>query len=149
MSEKIEDLLSYCSRVDFGAVNLSGEEKEFCNELNIEIISLCKSMPDSTRIDALLFIMKYFKISLPDSTRIDALLFIMIYFKASFDKDLNFFKYFYVPAWSIIYWLIQSCPKEKGSSKEILIMQKQHMPWLCCYTLLMTISTTMNYRLRI
>lgn len=94
MSDKIEDLLSYCSRVDFGAVNLSGEEKEFCNELNIEIFSLCKSMPDSTQTDALLFIMKYLK--------------------ASFDKDLNFLKYFYVPAWSIIYWLIKSCPKEKG-----------------------------------
>ena len=93
MSDKIEGLLSYCSKIDFGAVSLSGEEKKFCNELNIEIFLLCKSMPDSTQTDALLFIMKYFK--------------------ASFDKDLNFFKYFYVPAWSIIYWFIQSCPKEK------------------------------------
>lgn len=94
MGDKIEDLLSYCSRVDFGAVNLSNGEKEFCNELNIEIISLCKSMPESTQTDTLLFIMKYFR--------------------ASFDKDQNFFKYFYVPAWSIIYWLIQSFPTENG-----------------------------------
>ncbi|HOP46806.1 MAG TPA: radical SAM protein [Desulfobacteraceae bacterium] len=94
MSDKIDNLLLYCSKIDFGAVNLSGEEKEFCNELNIEIFSLCKSMPDSTQTDALLFIMKYLKVSS------------IIY--------VNFFKYFYVPAWSIIYWLIQSCPKEKG-----------------------------------
>ena len=93
MSDKIEDLLSYCSKIDFGVVNLSSREKEFCNELNIEIFSLCKSMPDSTQTDALLFIMKYFK--------------------AFFDKDRNFLQYFYVPAWSIIYWLIQSCPEEK------------------------------------
>jgi len=93
MSEMIEDFLSYCTKIDFGAVNLSGEEKEFRNELNIEIISLCKSMPDSIQTDALLFLMKYLKVS--------------------FDKDLNFVRYFYVPAWSIIYRLIKSCPKEK------------------------------------
>jgi len=93
MKDKLEDLLSSCSEIDFGAVNLSDGEKEFCDELNNEILSLCKSLPESTQIDALLFFMRYFRIP--------------------FDHELNFFRYFYVPAWSIIYWLIHSGPCDK------------------------------------
>jgi hypothetical protein len=88
MDNKISHLRSSCSKIDFGAINLAGEEKKFCREWNYEIISLCKSLPESTQTDALLFFMKYSK--------------------ASF-KDLNFFRMYYVPAWSIIYWLIKSC----------------------------------------
>jgi len=29
MEDKIEDLLSFCSEIDFGAVNLSNGEKKF------------------------------------------------------------------------------------------------------------------------
>jgi hypothetical protein len=89
MNNKISDLRSSCSKIHFGAVNLSGEEKKFCHEWNREIISLCKSLPESTQTDALLFLMKYSK--------------------ASFE-DLNLFRMYYVPAWSIIYWLVKSCP---------------------------------------
>jgi hypothetical protein len=94
MEGKIEDLLSSCSEIDFGDLNLSDGEKEFCNELNNEIISLCKSLPESTQTDASLFFMRYLR--------------------TSFGEELNFFRYFYVPAWSIIYWLIQSSPDDKG-----------------------------------
>ncbi|MFO7739411.1 MAG: hypothetical protein R6V46_13110 [Desulfatiglandaceae bacterium] len=87
MNDKSDDLLYLCSRIQFNAVNLSPGEKKFCNKLNIEVISLCKSMPDSTQTDALLFAMKYLQ--------------------TSFEENLNFFQYFYVPAWSIIYWLIE------------------------------------------
>lgn len=94
MEDKIEDLLSPCSEIDFGDVNLSGGEKEFCKELSNEIILLCKSLPESTQIDALLFFMRYAR--------------------TSFGEELNFFKNYYVPAWSIIYWLIESSHDDKA-----------------------------------
>ena len=100
MEGKIEDLLSSCSEIDFGDLNLSDGEKEFCNELNNEIISLCKSLPESTQTDASLF------------------------FMTSFGEELNFFRYFYVPAWSIIYWLIQSSPDDKGLEQKDIINAK-------------------------
>jgi hypothetical protein len=87
-------LLTSCSTISFGDIRLSAEEKEFCRELNDEIISLCESLPDSMQTDALLFIMNYLKTFI--------------------NEDLNFFRYFYAPAWSIIYWLIQSGPNENG-----------------------------------
>jgi hypothetical protein len=93
MENEFEDLLVSCSAIDFGTVSLSNDEKEFCRDLNNEIILLCKSLPESAQTDALLFLMKYSRIS--------------------FGEDLNFLKYYYVPAWSILYWLIQSCPGEK------------------------------------
>ena len=87
MDEKIEDLLSFCSEINFGAVNLTDGEKKFCSEWNSEIISLCKSLPESTQTDALLFFMRYSGLS--------------------FGEEINFFRTYYVPTWSIIYWLIQ------------------------------------------
>ena len=93
MEYKVEDLLSFCSEIDFGAVNFSNGEKEFCRELNNEVISLCKSLPESTQTDALLFFMRYFRIP--------------------FGQELSIFMNYYVPAWSIIYWLIQSATEGK------------------------------------
>ncbi|MCK4817830.1 class 1 isoprenoid biosynthesis enzyme, partial [bacterium] len=84
----------YCSEIEFGTVNLSDGEKEFCSEWNNEIISLCKSLPQSTQTDALLFFMRYSGIS--------------------FSEELNFFRTYYIPTWSIIYWLLQSGLNEKG-----------------------------------
>jgi hypothetical protein len=98
MADKIKDLLSSCSEIDFGAVNLSDTEKEFCSELNNEIVSLCKSLPESTQTDALLLFMRYFRIP--------------------FGQGLSFFRNYYVPAWSTIYWLIQSAPEGKGLAQE-------------------------------
>jgi hypothetical protein len=93
MDDKISDLLYSCSEVDFGDVNLSDGEKKFCREWNNESILFCKTLPDSTQTDALLFFLKYAK--------------------TSFEK-LNLFRLYYVPAWSIIYWLIQSGPGGSG-----------------------------------
>jgi len=93
MEDKIAKLLSSCSEIDFGDVRLSREGKKFCHEWNKESILLCKSLPASTQTDALLFFIKYAKTSL---------------------EKLNLFRMYYVPAWSIIYWLIQSGPGGKG-----------------------------------
>ena len=87
MNDKFDNLLAACSEMNFGAVDLSNGQKAFCTDLNDEIFSLCRSMPESTQTDALLFFMQYLRTSL--------------------GKELNFLKYFYAPAWSIIYWLVQ------------------------------------------
>lgn len=98
MENRIENLLSFCSQVDFGAVNLSVKEKEFCNEMNDEVISLCKSLPEPAQIDAIFFLMRYFRIPI--------------------GQELSIFMHYYVPAWSIIYWLIQSADAHKRFSQE-------------------------------
>lgn len=90
MKENIEDLISTCSQTDFGAVTLSDGERIFRSEMNHEIISLCKSLPQSAQTDALLFIMQYSGIR--------------------FGQELNFYGYYYAPSWSILYWLDQSAP---------------------------------------
>jgi len=90
MEERIADLLSFCSRVDFGVVNLSREEEVFRGELDQEMLSLCEYLPKSMRTEAALFLVKYLQ--------------------ASFSGGLNFINYFYAPAWSILFWLHRSCP---------------------------------------
>ena len=91
MEDKLEDFLSSCSKIDFGSVDLSGREEEFYKGFNGEIISLCESLPESIQTDALLFFMKYSGLSI--------------------GHKLNFFKNYYVPSWSIVYWLIH-CERE-------------------------------------
>ncbi|MEE4261810.1 MAG: hypothetical protein V2I56_03910 [Desulfobacteraceae bacterium] len=93
MEIKIENFFLSCSEIDFGAVNLSDGEKEFCSELNNEVFSLCKSLPESTQTQALLLFMEYFRIS--------------------FGQEYSFFMNYYAPAWSIIYWLIHSGSESK------------------------------------
>lgn len=87
MEDKLKNFLSSCSEMHFGVVKLSEKENEFCHELNGEVVSLCKALPESTKIEALLFFMRYFRI--PDG------------------KTFSFFMKYYVPAWSIIFWLSQ------------------------------------------
>jgi len=88
MEGRIADLLSFCSLINFGAVNLSREEEAFRGELNREMLSLCEYLPESMRTGAALFLVKYLH--------------------TSFIGGLNFFDYFYAPAWSILFWLRQS-----------------------------------------
>ncbi len=97
MENKIAEMLSSCSRIDFGGVRLSEEEKKFCREWNRESILTCKTLPDSTQTDATLFFIKYAKTSL---------------------EKLDLFRMYYVPAWSIIFWLIQSGPGGRGLRRQ-------------------------------
>jgi hypothetical protein len=60
MEAKFEKLLTSCSELDFGAVNLSEGEIEFYHQLNNEIISLCKSLPESTQTEAIIFSIHFF-----------------------------------------------------------------------------------------
>ena len=93
MEDRIADLLSFCSRIDFGAVNLSREEEAFRGELNREMLSLCEYLPKSMQTKAALFLMEYLQ--------------------TSFADGLNFVNYFYAPAWSILFWLHRSCPDDR------------------------------------
>jgi hypothetical protein len=98
MKDRIADLLSLCSRIDFGTVNLSQEEEEFRGELNQEILSFCEYLPKSMRTEAALFLVKYLR--------------------TSFIGSLNFVNYFYAPAWSILFWLHRSCPDNRKLDPE-------------------------------
>ncbi len=93
MDNRITDLLSFCSHVDFGKVNLSREEERFRDELNREMLSLCEYLPNSMRTKAALFLVEYLQ--------------------ASFSSGLNFVNYFYAPSWSILFWLLRFCPDNK------------------------------------
>lgn len=91
MENRTTNVLSFCSQIDFGTVKLSREEEAFRGDLNREMLSLCKHLPKSMRTKAALFLVEYLH--------------------ASFSDGPNFVNYFYAPAWSILFWLHQSCPE--------------------------------------
>lgn len=93
ITESPVDRVLACAKIDFGIICLSEAEKVFCRQLNREILLLCKSMPESTQVDGFSFLMRYAGIS--------------------FNQEINFFTNYYVPAWSVIYWMIDSCSEGK------------------------------------
>jgi hypothetical protein len=99
MEGRIADLLSFCSRVDFGTVKLSREEEAFRGELNREMLSFCTCLPKSMQTEAVLFLVRYLR--------------------ASFSDGVNFVNYFYAPAWSILFWLHRSCPDNRLDRKHM------------------------------
>jgi hypothetical protein len=85
MKTKIREFLFYCKTMDFGKVELSKMESAFYRRFSNEILSLCRSLPESIQTDAMLFLMQYSGIKLGD--------------------ELDFFANYYSPMWSILYWL--------------------------------------------
>ncbi len=77
--------LLYCKMIDFGKVEFSWLESAFYKRFNSQVLSLCRSLPESAQTDAMLFLMKYSGLNLGD--------------------EVDFFSHFYPPAWSILYWL--------------------------------------------
>jgi hypothetical protein len=100
MEGRIADLLSFCSRIDFGTVNLSREEEGFLRELNREMLSFCEHLPKSMRTEAAFFLAEYLR--------------------TSFNDGLNFVNYFYAPSWSILFWLGRSWPKKRKLDPEYM-----------------------------
>lgn len=98
MEDKIEKFLSECSELNFGVVELSGEQEEFFRKFHREIASLCDSLPESTRVDALLFLVEYLGMQ--------------------FDGEFNFFKNYHASAWSIIFWLTRYGDDDGALSQE-------------------------------
>ncbi len=85
MKGRIRNFLHYCETIDFGKVELSKMEKIFCLHFSNEILSFCRSLPQSVQTDSILFLMRYSGLNLGD--------------------ELDFFTNYYPPAWSILYWL--------------------------------------------
>jgi hypothetical protein len=69
--------------INFGAVAPLGEELSFCNELNGAMLELVRSLPPSVQTGALLSLMRYSRLS-PG-------------------EPLDFFRYYPVPSWSVIF----------------------------------------------
>jgi hypothetical protein len=88
MDDNPHQFLSSLSGFDFGTVSLSNDQIVFHREMNDEIISLCRSLPKSSQTSAFMFLMNYSGIS--------------------FGSELNFFRNYYAPAWSVIYWIAKS-----------------------------------------
>lgn len=85
MKNELLDFLLCCESTDFGKPDLANEEKAFYRPFNEEILSLCRSLPDAARTDAMLFLMRYGGMQ--------------------FGDRLDFFANYYAPSWSILYWL--------------------------------------------
>jgi hypothetical protein len=98
MKNTIESLLSNCSGKDFGTIDLSSDQKAFYGNFNRSILLLCETLPESAQTDALLFFMRYSGLSI--------------------GQELDFFKNYHVPSWSMIYWLAQYLTDNQGLSKE-------------------------------
>jgi MoaA/NifB/PqqE/SkfB family radical SAM enzyme len=74
------------TRIDFGAVSLSDAQQRFYRRFNEANVTLCGTLPDAVRQDALVFLKRYS--GMRNNQRLD------------------FYKNYYPPAWSIIYWLV-------------------------------------------
>jgi hypothetical protein len=85
MTRRIKDFLLYCKTLDFGEGKLSETESVFYRRFSNEIVALCRSLPESTQTDSILFLMQYSGANLADG--------------------LDFFGNYYPPTWSVIYWL--------------------------------------------
>jgi hypothetical protein len=85
MKSRIRDFLHNCETIDFGKVKLSKMEGTFYQRFSNEILSLCRSLPESVQTDSMLFLMQYSGVNLGD--------------------ELDFFANYYSPIWSILYWL--------------------------------------------
>jgi hypothetical protein len=89
MKGRIRDFLLYCKTIDFGRGELSKMENTFYRRFSNEILSLCRSLPQSVQTDSMLFLMQYSGLNLGD--------------------ELDFYANYYPPTWSILYWLCQDC----------------------------------------
>jgi hypothetical protein len=85
MKNGIKDFLLNCENINFGKIDFLKRERSFCRRFNNEILYFCRSLPESTQTDSILFLMRYAGINLGD--------------------ELNFFAGYYPPSWSILYWL--------------------------------------------
>lgn len=98
MRERIEDFLLSCEAVDFGKPNLSKAESIFYHRFGNEMVSLCRSLPESSQTDAMLFLMRYSGLQLGDAP--------------------DFFANYYPPIWSVLYWICSDHPLAAQRLKE-------------------------------
>lgn len=73
------------TNIDFGTIELSKAQHLFLEDLNAVVLALCRSLPPSCQSSALLFLMQHAGLAI--------------------GEKLDFFRGYYPPAWSILYWL--------------------------------------------
>ncbi|MCP4133705.1 MAG: hypothetical protein GY754_22240 [bacterium] len=95
----------------FGEIILSPEKEEFYKEINAQIPNMCNSLPESMRMDAFTFMMEYAALTLKDK--------------------LIFFRGFYVPTWSVLFWLLKSTSIKRDLSPE------EYSDAVCCHAMTM------------
>jgi hypothetical protein len=88
VEDNIKSLVHRCSTIEFGRITLSDGETKFYDGLNNEIILIIKSLPEPAQTPTLLELMNHLGLSVREA--------------------VDFFKGFYTPAWSILYWLFVS-----------------------------------------
>ncbi len=82
MNTSIESILQKYRTLDFGPVPVKREFEPWRKKLNEEITILCRKLPKSQQAPALIFLMKYARISI--------------------GEELNIFKNYYPPSWTIL-----------------------------------------------
>ncbi|MCP4693448.1 MAG: class 1 isoprenoid biosynthesis enzyme [Desulfobacterales bacterium] len=101
MDHELKKFLSSCSEMNFGVVKRGEGQNTLFRKFHAEITSLCNSLPESVRGDALFFLMKYLGMR--------------------FDGEFNFFGNYFTPSWSIVYWLIQSRANDRVLSRDDIL----------------------------
>lgn len=101
MKKRIRQFLPYCKTMDFGKAKLSSMERTFYRRFSNDIVSLCRSLPESVQTDSILFLMRYSGLNVGD--------------------DLDFFANYYPPTWSILYWLSHdhALPTERLKQRDV------------------------------
>jgi hypothetical protein len=87
----IELSVADCATLNFGKVNLNREQTQALSLMNQQIVALCRTLPAPLRDAGILAIQQHFT-------------------GFQLNNLTNFFTKFYVPSWSLIYWMQQAHP---------------------------------------
>ncbi|MBP7737509.1 MAG: class 1 isoprenoid biosynthesis enzyme [Spirochaetes bacterium] len=103
-----DPILRACSTVSFGPIDIGdaagfyrpidiGDAAGFYRRLNSHMTALCRSLPETMQTKAMMFLMEYGRIAVGES--------------------LDFFKHYYAPSWSALYWTV-AAPGACGAISE-------------------------------
>ena len=81
-------IFSRCASIDFGSINPAPGQKEFYGRLNDTVTELVRSLPRSMQAGAMIFVMTCAGLRLGDG--------------------LDFFRNYYPPIWSCLFWLAKA-----------------------------------------
>jgi len=104
MKSETDEFCTTCSKINFGSIRIAPEQAMFCDEMGTALSGLCKTLPASMQTDAILFLMQYLGCAV--------------------GTGFNFLSRYYVPAWSVLYWLMNH-PDNKDRLSERIINSAQ------------------------
>lgn len=82
-----QSLFTRCAAVDFGMITSCTGRDEFYRRLNSAVTDLVRTLPRSMQTEAMLFVMAYAGLRVGD--------------------ELDFFRNYYSPIWSCLWWIVQ------------------------------------------